>query len=61
MAAMRGKQSEGGSSRHRASPPAQFARGHHALNDTALHKALGIVMLLRISSTNGAIVTGRLL
>ncbi|RWE04328.1 MAG: hypothetical protein E5V92_17405 [Mesorhizobium sp.] len=32
-----------------------------ALNDAALHKALGIMTLLRISSTNGAIVTGRLL
>ncbi|RWN14040.1 hypothetical protein [Mesorhizobium sp.] len=32
-----------------------------ALIDAALHKPLGIVTLLRISSTNGAIVTGRLL
>ncbi|WFP77747.1 hypothetical protein [Mesorhizobium sp. WSM4906] len=43
------------------SPRGTISSVHSALNDAALHKALGIVTLLRISSTNGAIVTGRLL
>ncbi|TIS61683.1 MAG: hypothetical protein E5W93_06885 [Mesorhizobium sp.] len=61
MTAMHGKKSGRGLPRHQVWPRSIICPGHVALNDAALHKPLGIVTLLRISSSNGAIVTGRLL
>ncbi|MEW6631837.1 MAG: hypothetical protein AB1440_13275 [Pseudomonadota bacterium] len=61
MAAMRRKQTARAAGRRATAVAQHFPPGHAALIDAALHKPLGIVTLLRISSPNGAIVTGCLL